>query len=85
MKDIYYFTNIAPHYRQNLWGKLITGHFFNLNIFFGNNKNLKINEIDFSNELFKNHKNQIHRIENSWLRRHILFWQPGRYIQVYSR
>jgi len=63
MKKIAYFTNIAPHYREELWLNLIQNLDFELHFFFGKSKSIK--SIEFSSqkswEIFEN---QIHQVEN---------------------
>lgn len=77
MKNIYNFTNIASHYRKNLWEKLIVSENFNFHFFFGKNKSLKIKEIDFSTEIFQQNKRKIHKLKNFWFKGKILIWQTN--------
>jgi glycosyltransferase involved in cell wall biosynthesis len=45
--------------------------------FYGDNKKLGIETIDFSNKDFKQHKNQLHEIKNYWYKNKVLWWQKG--------
>ena len=75
MKIIFNFTNIAPHYRKNLWEKLIDSNDFNFHLFFGSNTSLKIKEIDFNSSVFIKNKSKLHTIKNTWFKGEILIWQ----------
>tara|TARA_B110000967_G_C18901811_1_gene576209 strand:- start:2998 stop:4146 length:1149 start_codon:yes stop_codon:yes gene_type:complete len=77
MKVIYNFTNIAPHYRKNLWEKLIVSEKFEMHFFYGVDKYLGIKEIDFSKPPFNLHKNRLHPIKLFWIFRKVLIWQSG--------
>ena len=77
MKKIFYFANIAPHYRKNLWQKLVETTNFEFYFFYGINKALKIHEIDILNEEFIPFKKRFHVLKNIWLKDKILLWQKG--------
>lgn len=72
---IYYFTNVASHYRKCLWEKLISSDDFDFHFYFGDNKSFKIKEIDFSIGAFKANKNKLHRLKNFTIKGKIVFWQ----------
>ncbi len=76
-KIIYHFTNIAPHYRKNLWEKLINSNDFDFHFFYGKNHFSKIKEIDFSLDVFERNKVKLHSLKNFWFKKKIIFWQSG--------
>jgi len=59
-----YFTNIAPHYREKLWLKLAKLQDVEFHFFFGYKPDQSIKSIDFTTEDWKDHKHQIHLLEN---------------------
>lgn len=77
MKKINYFTNIASHYRKNIWEKLIESEDFDFHFFYGSNLTLEINEIDFNTQVFTKHQSKLHKIKNFWIDGKILIWQSG--------
>ncbi len=77
MKKVFYFTNIASHYRKNLWEKLIQASSFEMHFFFGSNHKLNIKSIDFDKEPFKTSKERLTLIKNHWLVGKILYWQTS--------
>lgn len=77
MKIIYSFTNIAPHYRSNLWHKLASSKEFDFYFFYGYNKKLKIKEVDFESFNFLPLKGKFSKLKNFWIKGSILIWQKG--------
>lgn len=75
-KRINFYTNIAPHYRKNLWKRLVHMKEFDVHFYFGNGKDFKIKQIDFSSLDFKSKSNQLHQLKNRLFKK-ILFWQSG--------
>ena len=48
MKNVYYFTNIAPHYREEIWTKLVRCDQWDIKFIFGKSKvSNAIKGIDF--------------------------------------
>jgi len=77
-KLIYYFTNLAPLYRESLWKKLLDeNNDFKLHIFSGKNLNLGIKEISDDFKASEEAKDRLHRIKNFWLFNKYLIWQSG--------
>lgn len=77
-KLIYYFTNLAPLYRESLWGKLLNKkNKFKLHIFFGKNDKLGIKEVSNNFKTDNHFKNRIHQIRNFWILNKYLIWQSG--------
>jgi glycosyltransferase involved in cell wall biosynthesis len=75
MKTLYFFSNIASHYRAPLWGKLLDSPDFQFHLFFGKNKQWEIKEIDFKEEPFKNNQQRLHKLTNYWAKGRFLIWQ----------
>jgi glycosyltransferase involved in cell wall biosynthesis len=71
------FTNIASHYRSSLWKILLKEENNEFHFFYGENKKSGIEIIDFSNQDFKQYKNQLHEIKNYWYKNKVLWWQKG--------
>jgi glycosyltransferase involved in cell wall biosynthesis len=76
-KKIYYFTNIASHYRKNLWEKLGSSNNFEFHFFFGENEFLNIKQINFSETIFTKYPEKLHKLKNIWYQGKILIWQKG--------
>lgn len=74
-KRIFNFTNIASHYRKNLWEKLVLEEDFDFFFFYGKNRSLKIKEIDFSSSIFTKRQSKINQIKNVWIKGRVLIWQ----------
>ena len=74
MKSIYYFTNIAPHYREEIWTKLAFNRNWQFNFVFGDSiaKN-KIKSFDFERAGIKNN---VVKVRNIFLKK-VLVWQVG--------
>lgn len=77
MKNVFFFTNIASHYRKLLWLYFLRSKEMNFHILFGDPGNTGIKEIDFSKSEFSNFKNNIFRVKNFWLGNKIIIWQSG--------
>jgi glycosyltransferase involved in cell wall biosynthesis len=77
MKKVYFFTNIASHYRSLLWSKVLNSDAFEFHFFYGKNNSFNIKEIDFSKEQFKQNQNKLHQLQNFWVSGKILIWQSG--------
>ena len=77
MKKVYYFTNISPHYRKNLWVKLVSTTKFEMHFFFGTNESFGIWSIDFDTAFFRPYWERFDKIKNYWFKSRVLFWQKG--------
>lgn len=75
--EIRIFTNISPHYRKSLWVKLLDQTVYETHFFYGSNKKLGIQPIDFTAKEFSPFKNQLHQLKNFWFNDKILIWQTG--------
>jgi len=77
-KNIYIFTNIAPHYRERLWLSLLGLKGYNYNFVVGNDSIGGIKCIDFKKNEFKQYFNRITLIKNVWVyKKKIMIWQHG--------
>ncbi|MDK9708678.1 MAG: glycosyltransferase family 4 protein [Desulforhopalus sp.] len=74
---VYYFTNIAPHYRQRLWELLATQNDLEFHFFFGKPMAKGIVEMDFSQEFFKSKSCVLHNLINIRLKNNVIVWQIG--------
>jgi glycosyltransferase involved in cell wall biosynthesis len=74
---IKFFTNIAPHYRSNLWLNLLSYPGWDNKFFYGVNIKSGIKNIDFTHEKFSPHKHLLHKVKNFWIKGKILIWQRG--------
>lgn len=72
-KKIAYFTNIAPHYRENLWLELAKHSGSGFHFYFGYNPNQSIKAIDFTNEDWKAYQSQVHRLGNIKVKHRLVF------------
>lgn len=77
MKVVYFFTNIAPHYRAPLWKKLLDHPQWTAHFFFGDSGKSGIVTIDLDEPGFKQHKDRLHPLKNYWLKGDFLLWQKG--------
>jgi glycosyltransferase involved in cell wall biosynthesis len=77
VKKVLVFTNIASHYRASLWTKLLHSTKWQFHFFFGDNTNVGIKSIDFSDIKFKDYQERMHTLKNYWFRNKILIWQGG--------
>jgi|GEM_PF-112011 len=68
-----YFTNIAPHYRNNLWLAFNDKLNVELHFFSGFNANQTIAPIDFNSEEWKALKKQLHRTQNFKIGKRLIF------------
>lgn len=59
-----YFTNIAPHYREELWLAMAKNHDLEFHFYFGYKPTQSIKSIDFTTLEWKDFKEQIHLVEN---------------------
>ena len=74
-KKIYNFTNIAPHYRLNLWLSLLNSVVYEYHFFYGSNLHLGIKEINLIKDISQEKQKFFHQIKNIWLKKRILIWQ----------
>lgn len=77
MRQIYFFTNIAPHYREALWQKILENHNYEFHFFYSRNNKSGIKLIDFSQSKYKGYQNKLHLIRNYRLKDKVLVWQKG--------
>lgn len=77
MSKIYFFTNIAPHYRKSLWKQLLENTKCECHFFYGENKASGIPTIDFNQDEFSAYKKLLHPIKNLWFKSKVLVWQHG--------
>lgn len=75
--EIRIFTNISPHYRKSLWVKLLDQTVYETHFFYGSNKKLGNQPIDFTAKEFSPYKNQLHQLKNFWFNDKILIGQTG--------
>ncbi|MBI0400164.1 glycosyltransferase family 4 protein [Cyclobacterium marinum] len=75
MKNVFFFTNIASHYRKLLWLYFLRSKEMNFNVFFGDPGKTGINEIDFSKSEFLSFNNNFFRVKNFWFNNKIIIWQ----------
>jgi glycosyltransferase involved in cell wall biosynthesis len=72
MKKVAYFTNIAPHYREELWLALVKNIDAELHFYFGKSKSIK--SIDFlSNKDWAKLKYQVHEVKNIRYKSRLIF------------
>jgi len=77
VKKIYYFTNIAPHYRQRLWEVLAELKEIDVEFYFGSgSKKNRIKEMNFETETWVRNNGKIHHLKNRRLFGRIV-WQSG--------
>lgn len=74
---VFFFTNIAPHYRTSLWRQLLHNNHWETHFFYGLNPYSDIQSIDFRHKQFLSHSNCLHKTKNVWLKRKVLIWQKG--------
>lgn len=77
MKKIFYFTNIAPSYRETLWRVLLESNEFEFNFFYGKNEGIGIRQIDFNQKQYHPHRKKLHQLTNLWFRKKVLIWQQN--------
>ena len=74
MKKIYYFTNIAPHYRKEIWFLLSEEQSWRFNFVFGDN--FSSNPIIPLNIKANSMESKCHKVRNiAW--KNVLIWQVG--------
>jgi glycosyltransferase involved in cell wall biosynthesis len=72
MKKVAYFTNIAPHYREELWLTIAKNLNLELHFYFGLSK--AIQNIDFnSNQDWINYREQAHEVKNVRYRGRLIY------------
>jgi glycosyltransferase involved in cell wall biosynthesis len=76
-KKVYIFTNIAPHYREALWHKLLESKRYNYYFCFGAGSAFGIKRIDFEQNKYKPYENRLKYIENILINSKRLVWQRG--------
>lgn len=76
-KNIYIFTNIAPHYREALWFKLLESKRDIYNFVFGEDVGSGIKYIDFGVDKFMRYESRLKKINNVWVLKKFLIWQSG--------
>ena len=67
---VLFITNVAPHYREELWRELAERYENGLSLVFGKSK-AGIKELDFQSIL--NHNSNISRVKNIYLGRHLIY------------
>lgn len=75
MKGVYFFTNIAPHYRRKQWLSFLQLKNINFKFYFGNSGRSGIKQIDFKDDEFLIYKDKLNLVKNYWLNSKILIWQ----------
>lgn len=76
MITIKFFVNLAPHYRAPLWNILLNNSDWEAHFFYGDNLN-GVETIDFEREEFSSNRDQIHKVQNYWMKKNRLVWQQG--------
>lgn len=76
-KDVYIITNIAPHYREALWLKLLKCKKYNYYFFVGRKSNYGIKQISFEQDEFKVYENRVKLVGDIWVNKNRLVWQHG--------
>ncbi|WP_162344225.1 glycosyltransferase [Cyclobacterium salsum] len=77
MKDVYFFINIASHYRGWLWLKILQSSDFKSSFFFGGSGSSGIKTINLQSIDFSKYADRFFKVNNVWLGRRILIWQTG--------
>lgn len=72
-KKIAYMTNIAPHYRENLWLKFAKHFGDGFHFYFGYSPNQSIKSIDFKSDAWKPFRNQIHTVGNVKVKHRLVY------------
>lgn len=73
MKKVAYFTNIAPHYREQLWLKILESNDKDFHFFFGEPSKNGIKPIDFNKKEWNNYLLKIHKLKNFKIRNRLIF------------
>jgi len=76
MKLVDFVTNIAPHYREQLWLTLVQFQGYRFRFFFGHEPASSIRQIDFGNEPWARFSDQLNLLKNYRIRS-VLVWQSG--------
>ena len=77
MVTVYYFTNIAPHYRSSLWSILLNDTHWEMHIFYSDDFNSGVKKIDLSNEEFATKQDRFHKFKSFRWKGKKEFWQNG--------
>ena len=77
MNKIFYFTNIAPHYRQKIWELLLNDNALVIHFYYGKpSKKGRIKQLDFNAEPIKKNQKRLHEVKNIRVN-NIIIWQTG--------
>ncbi|NKI32017.1 glycosyltransferase [Croceivirga thetidis] len=76
-KKVYFFTNLAPHYRQLLWLNILKNQENEYSFLCGKETSSGIKQIDFETEDFEPYRNRIEFLKNRYLKKKYLIWQSG--------
>lgn len=76
MKKIFYFTNIFPSYRKELWSSLLTSDKMDFHIFFSDQNYRGIGANLLSSLFSKKERDKMHNINHIQINNHII-WQIG--------
>ena len=77
MVTVYYFTNIAPHYRSSLWSILLNNSNWEMHIFYSDDFNSGIKMIDLSKEEFATKQDRFHKLKCFQWKGKKEIWQKG--------
>jgi glycosyltransferase involved in cell wall biosynthesis len=72
-KNLAFFTNIAPHYREKLWLTFVKNLDIEMHFFFGRYSNQSISEIDFNAIEWKSHLHQLHQTNNYKINKRLVY------------
>lgn len=77
MVIVYYFTNIAPHYRSSLWSNLLNDTHWEMHVFYSDDFNSDVKKIDLSKEEFATKQDRFHKFKSFQWKGKKEFWQRG--------
>ena len=75
-KTIFYFTNIFPNYRKELWRNMLKSKSINFHVFFSNQNYRGIGSKLIDSSFSINEKDKLHNIKNVLINKNII-WQRG--------
>jgi hypothetical protein len=73
VKKVAHFTNIAPHYREALWYKILSDESHQYHFFFGRKSASGIKSIDFDKKKWRSIKTRLHHLKNLRLLGRLIF------------
>lgn len=76
-KNVYIFTNIAPHYREALWLKLLRCEKYNYHFIVGGGALGAIKCMDFKKDIYRGYRDRICIVKNILSKNKKILWQVG--------